>query len=343
MGSVKSAGFIRNFSRIAHLFLTGSDGAYAKGYGFLLVLLTLAKVYCAYLFTSWNRRFYDTIGEKNFQGFLSEACFFVVLALVFVLLVSFTQYIYRLYTLRWRHWLTDRAIALWLERDRPNIEGVDQRIQEDLMLFTDRFETLALEMVNNTVILLIFIPSIFLQTQAVKVFGFSIPGLLFYVALAYTVFGFWVSKNIAGPLVELEYDSQKCEADLRFNLVKARIGKDCDQKLFRSIFSVISDNHISLYKKKRNFSFWQISYDQFSFLIPFMVLGHEYFNSAMTLGALMHIKSMFSRIRNAMAYFLDHYSEVTELMAITQRVSEFFTRIDFFDHNPKETLELNKE
>jgi len=39
---------------------------------------------------------------------------------------------------------------------------------------------------------------------------------------------------------------------------------------------------------------------------------------------LMQIRSTFSRIRNSMAYLLDHYTELTEMLAISKRLVEFY-------------------
>jgi peptide/bleomycin uptake transporter len=69
---------------------------------------------------------------------------------------------------------------------------------------------------------------------------------------------------------------------------------------------------------------WQKAYDQSFFLIPYALLASNYFSGLITLGMLMQIKSTFSRIRNSMAYILDHYAELAEMLAISKRLAEFY-------------------
>src|SRR5260370_1150291 len=56
------------------------------------------------------------------------------------------------------------------------------------------------------------------------VFGsaFDIPGYLVWAALIYAVFGTALTQWIGSPLVNLDFQQQRFEADFRFNLVRVR-------------------------------------------------------------------------------------------------------------------------
>ena len=70
------------------------------------------------------------------------------------------------------------------------------------------------------------------------------------------------------------------------------------------------------------------SRNQFSFLIPFVILAPSYFAGLATIGTLIEIRIIFATIRSSMAYLLDHYTELTELQAISTRLLEFYNHLD---------------
>ena len=51
---------------------------------------------------------------------------------------------------------------------------------------------------------------------------FTIPGYLVWAALIYAIFGTALTQWIGSPLVTLDFNQQRCEADFRFNLVRVR-------------------------------------------------------------------------------------------------------------------------
>ena len=305
-------------------YFFGSDRWYAWSMGIFLTSLSLSRVYCGLLFTKWNKGFFNALESKKFDQFIYQCWYFTVLAFIFILLYSTSKYLCQRYALRWRLWMTEHALKIWPYSPSRVLEGSDQRIQEDLMKFTDIFEGLILEMINNIVLITCFTPLLFKYTQEVKLFGLHIPGLLFYVIVLYSIVGLFISNFLGKPLINLEYDNQKYEAQLRYQLVHVRDGKKFEQKSFKSTIQSIIDNHIKLYQQQKYFNLWQKGYDQFSFLIPYLIVGPSYFSGILTLGSLMQIKSIFSRIRNSMAYLLDNYVLVMELLAVMKRLGEFY-------------------
>ena len=51
---------------------------------------------------------------------------------------------------------------------------------------------------------------------------FTIPGYLVWAALIYAIFGTALTQWIGSPLVTLDFNQQRLEADFRFNLVRVR-------------------------------------------------------------------------------------------------------------------------
>jgi putative ATP-binding cassette transporter len=340
---------MRNFVNLIIPFFFGSDKRYARWGGLLLLVLSQASTAYGYLFIQWNKRFYDALETRNYDMFIRESIVFVLLAALFVLTYSFMRYYGQQYALRWRVWMTKSALAKWLHfEQRGDLEGSDQRIQEDLMRFTIIFERFFLDCFNSLLFVIFFTPLLFTLTSGLKLFGIPLGLVLLMASISYTAFGMIISARIANPLIQLEYNNQKLEAELRYNLVHVRDGVQQNQTFFNHILDSIMHNYKGINRTQKNFNMWQKAYDQCSFLFPILIISTNYFAGFITFGGLMQIKSTFSRIRNSMAYLLDHYTELTELLAISKRLVEFYAaaQIDLrYDYVPpiKPTAQLQPE
>lgn len=325
---------MKEFIKLIIPFFYGSEKKYARWGVLRLLLLSQLSTAFGYFFIQWNRRFYDALELRDATAFYTETLIFAGLALYYVLVFSLTRYYGQQYALRWRVWMTNTALKTWLfDVNRNLLEGSDQRIQEDLMRFTLIFERFFLDCFNALLMIILLTPMLFTYTKELYLLGLPLGLVIFVISICYTILGMIISAKIANPLIDLEYNNQKLEADLRYNLVHVRDGAQKTPGFFSSMLTTISDNYNKIYRRQKNFNLWQKAYDQFSFLIPFMLLGSNYFSGLLTLGMLMQIKSTFARIRNSMAYLLDHYTELTEMIAISKRLVEFYAaaNIDFAD------------
>lgn len=316
---------MRDFIKLVLPYFYGDEKRYARWMGLWLLVLSQLSTAYGYFFIQWNRRFYDALEAKNAMGFYQESLVFMILVIFYVLTFSLTRYYGQQYALRWRMWMTNTALNCWLtDSHRGVLEGSDQRIQEDLMRFTLIFERFFLDCFNAVLLIVLFTPLLFTETQGLQLFGVSIGWVLFATSIIYTLIGMLVSAKIANPLIKIEYENQKLEAEFRYNLVHARDGANIKPSFFAQLLQGITGNYNQMYSRQKNFNLWQKFYDQLSFLLPFLLLGTNYFGGFITFGAVMQIKSTFSRIRNSMAYLLDHYTELTEMLAISKRLVEFY-------------------
>lgn len=316
---------MNNFLKLVIPFFYGDERKYARWAGLWLLILSQAGTAFGYFFIQWNRRFYDALEAKSSELFIRECLVFASLAISYVLISSLNRYSCQQYALRWRVWMTKNALKAWLFDDqRGSIEGADQRIQEDLMRFTTIFERFFLECLNSVLLILLFIPLLFSQTNSLYIGNFHLSWILLITAIIYTAIGMYISAKIANPMIQYEYDNQKLEAEFRYNLVHVRDGEYKNIGFFDGLLSRIINNYHANFSRQKYFNIWQKSYEQFSFLIPFALLASSYFAGLLTLGMLMQIKSTFSRIRNSMAYLLDHYPEFTDMLAIARRLVEFY-------------------
>ena len=105
-------------------------------------------------------------------------------------------------------------------------DNPDQRIAEDVKLFVERTLDIGLGLLSSVVTLVSFVVILWGLSAAapLHLFGneFAIPGYLVWGALIYAIFGTALTQWIGSPLVNLDFQQQRCEADFRFNLVRAR-------------------------------------------------------------------------------------------------------------------------
>ncbi len=341
---------MKHFFSLTKSFFVGNERTYAIWAGLLLVILSQTLVGFNYFFIEWNGRFYDSLSQKDLPSFIKESLIFAIFAVAKVLISSLSKYHGRQYAMRWRLWMTKIGLSLWLKipvASRNNVESADQRIQEDLLRFTDIFEKIFLDCINAIVTVLILIPLLISSTKHLILVAHDftqiraiIPDFICDIKLSYalllsiflyTFLGIIISNRFAKPLVKYEYAVQTSEADFRYNLVQIRDGKNILEADVNFNLTTIYRNYSKIFTLKRNFFIWQNLYDQFAFLLPFLLIGSNFFTHAITLGLLMQCRSTFNKIRSSTAYVINHYTEITEMTAISIRLIELYKNIGFFE------------
>ena len=196
--------------------------------------LTLGMVYINVLFNQWNNAFFNALQEKNQAAFLQQLIRVSWLSPSSSSWPSTSSISTRCCEIRWRRWLTERYLRAWLadgayyrmqlvagETDNP-----DQRIAEDLHLLVSDTLGLFVGGLRAVVTLATFVAILWglSGTLTVPLGGISItlPGYMVWAALLYAIAGTWLTDWIGRPLVRLNFDRQRYEADFRFSLVRFR-------------------------------------------------------------------------------------------------------------------------
>src|SRR5262249_24476528 len=166
--------------------------------------------------------------------------YFCILATAFILLAVYQLYLNQWLQIRWRRWMTKVYLDHWLSganHYRMQLMGdaadnPDQRIAEDVRYFVEGGPnglgvlSLGLGLLNSVVTLGSFAVILWgLSVSApLHVFGtvWVIPGYLVWAALIYAIIGTALTHLIGRPLIALNFQQQRYEADFRFNLVRVR-------------------------------------------------------------------------------------------------------------------------
>jgi putative ATP-binding cassette transporter len=174
-----------------------------------------------------------------------------------------------------------------------------------------------------------------LSSQApLHLFGsdYNIPGYLVWAALVYAVIGTVLTHLIGWPLIPLNFQQQRFEADFRFNLVRTREnseqiaalqGEAAERERHLNRFGLIVANWIAIMKRQKQLTFFTQSYTQASVIFPYLMVSPAYFSGAMQLGGLMQTASAFNSVQTALSYFVSAYQSIAQYRAVVTRLSGF--------------------
>ena len=309
-----------------------------------VISIELALVALDVLLNQWNNRFYNALQEKNWDVFVREIGFFCFLATSNVVLSIYQLYLNQWLQIRWRRWMTSRYLGEWLQganHYRMQLQGdaadnPDQRITDDVKLFVERTLDIGVGLLSSVVTLVSFVIILWGLSAAapLTVFGseFAIPGYLVWGALIYAIFGTALTQWIGSPLVRLDFQQQRFEADFRFNLVRVREnseqiallqGERAERQRLSERFSRVVENWYGIMSRTKRLTAFTRSYSQAAVIFPYILVAPAYFADKIQLGGMMQTASAFSSVQTALSFFVSIYRTLAEWRAVVARLDGF--------------------
>jgi putative ATP-binding cassette transporter len=314
-----------------------------------IVLLNLAAVYMLVQINAWNRVFYDALQNKDEAVFWAQLLRFTYLAFAYIIIAVYKFYLTQLLEMRWRAWMTSHYLRRWLgdqafyrmELARFSADGAppdnpDQRIQEDLNLFTTYSISLTMGLLNAVVTLFSFVGILWgLSGSFAFTLGgstYEIAGFMVWAAVAYCIVGSLITHFIGRPQIPLNFRQQRFEADFRHHMVRVReyseaIALDKGEKVERQHldlrFSRVLANYLQLIKAQKNLIWFTNFFGQAAIVFPFIVAAPRYFSGAIQLGELMQISSAFGEVQGSLSWLVENYSSLAAWRATTDRLTSF--------------------
>jgi putative ATP-binding cassette transporter len=337
---MQNAGFLRAFWALAMPYWRSRERA--KGLALLasVVGLSLGLVWINVRINAWNAEFYNAIQEKQLDEFYRLLGVFTLLAFAYIGVAVYRLYLQQMLQIEWRTWLNERFLADWL-RERAyyrlqlldrGTDNPDQRIAEDLRLFVDATLSLGLGLLSAVVTLISFVAILWTLSGTLEVAGVSVHGYMVWFALLYAIGGTWLTHLIGRPLIKLDFDQQRYEADYRFCLVRLREnaegvalyrGEHEELHNFRGRFANVITNWWGIMRKQKQLGFFTVSYAQIAVIFPFVVAAPRYFSGAIKLGELMQTASAFGHVQGALSWFIDAYPQFAAWKATVDRLTGF--------------------
>ena len=349
------SGFFDDFWSIARPYWQSEERWPARGLLALVVFLNLALVGMSVLLSYWNREFFNALQEKRADAFWQLLFWwqdtdsgpmpgFVFVAALYILIAVYQLYLRQALQIRWRRWLTREYLQDWLA-DRayyrialtdPGTDNPDQRIAEDLRDFVDSTLALGLGLLRSIVTLFSFILVLWGLSGSFTLFGIEIPGYMVWVALVYSVIGTLLAHWIGRPLIRLNFNQQKVEADFRYALVRFRDnaegialhgGEADEQRGLAARFQRLLENWWSIMVATKRLTFFTAGFAQVAAVFPIVVASPAYFRGAIPLGGLTQTANAFGEVQGALSWVVDNYRELTSWRATVQRLVGFMAAI----------------
>jgi putative ATP-binding cassette transporter len=304
------------------------------------VALALILVWNEVRFNTWNKDFYTTFETKDEAEFYRQIGVFTLLAVIYILSLSYKQYFQQMLFVEWRRWLTDHFLASWM-RDRAyyqiqladqGTDNPDQRIAEDLNGFVDLTLTLTLGLLSSVVTLVSFVGILWSISGALTVAGFEIPGYLVWIALVYSVIGTFLAHFIGRPLIAINFDLQRKEADFRYSLVRLREnaegvalyrGESEELRGFSRRFLAVVGVWIAKIVKQKHLIWFQAFYAQLAIIFPLVVSAPRFFSGQAPLGYIFQVASAFGQVQTALSWFIESYAFFANWKATVDRLTTF--------------------
>jgi len=316
-----------------------------------VIALNLITVYVDVLLNEFQREFFNSLESRDYAEFRRQLWRFGALAGAFIVVAAYKFYLTQLFEMRWRAWLTARYIDGWFSRrayyrlelartgnasaDTP-ADNPDQRIAEDVRLFTEFTVFLSMGLLNAVVTLGSFITILWTVSGPLTFLlgntEVTIPGYMVWVAVIYAIVGSWLTHAIGRPLIGLNFQQQKLEGDLRYGMVRVREnaesialyhGEGAERTGLLDRFSRVINNYWTLIRAQKKLIWAQSFYGQLAVIFPFVVAAPRYFNGPLKLGDLMQISNAFGQVQSALSWFVNAYSSVALWKATTDRLLSF--------------------
>lgn len=323
-----------------------------------IITLTIAAVYMTLLLNEWFNSFYSALQNYDSSAVYRGLLRFTGLAFAHIAFAVYSYYLQQRLALRWRKWMTKNYLAKWTGQQmyyrlemfsQGTADNPDQRISEDINLFTARTLSFMSGLLRSATTIVCFI---FVLWNLSEVLSFSaagqefhIYGYLVWTALAYSVLGTWITHKVGHRLVSLNYLQQKLEADFRFSMVRLREmaesvafynGAAKEESFLSNRFMTLLKNTLFIIKKQKQLSWLTNSYAQIAIIFPFVVAVPRYLSQNISLGGLMQIANCFGKVQDAMSYFVDVYASLAEWQSCAERLLSFDKHIAAIEKETEE-------
>lgn len=292
----------------------------------------------------WSNDVFTALQELNGAAFLSLLGIFCIYAFFAIISFMLKAYLLQKLVIRWREWMTQHFLENWTKNRRyytlqlkgDGTDNPDQRIADDIVQFINTTLALSIGLFQEIITLIAFLGILWILSGALTIplgdFSFSIPGYMCWGAILYAIGGTFFSTYLGRPLIHLDYEQQKREANFRYSLVRFRDnmegvalyeGEEKERDIFTSRFSHIVDNFNTILKRMLKVHCWSAFYSQFNAIFPFLLAAPRLFSKGITIGGFMQTIQAFTRVSHSLSFIIDNYPGIASWRATTNRLLEF--------------------
>ncbi|MGF1524466.1 MAG: ABC transporter ATP-binding protein/permease [Leptolyngbyaceae cyanobacterium] len=327
---------LQRFWAIAQAYWLGEEKWKARGLLLLIVVLLLAYTGLSVVLNTQRGELISSLSAKDESRFWQTVVTFIGVLVVYAPLLAGYTYLRDRLGLEWRRWLTDHFVDRYF-RDRSfyrihqfdtDIDNPDQRIAEDVKSFTQESLLLVLVVIGSVLEMIAF---------SRVLWGISRELVVFLVI--YAVVGSLVAIGVFGkPLVRLNFEQLKREADFRFGLVRIREnaeaiafyqGEDQEADQVKNRFMAAFDNFKRLLLWELNLNGLTNTYEFIPFILPALVVAPAVFGGDLEVGKVSEAQGAFIRVFFSLNIVVARFQSLTAFGAGIDRLYSFAEAIGY--------------
>lgn len=337
----------RQFWSIAKTYWFSEEKWQARGLLLGVVLFLLAYTGLSVVLNNKRGVLISALSAKDESRFWETVVIFIGVLVIYAPLLAGYRYLRDRLSLQWRRWLTNRFVDNYfgdrayynLSTSDVDIDNPDQRIAEDVRSFTQESLTFLLVLVESVLSVVAF---------SGVLWGISRSLVLFL--LLYAIVGTLVTTVVFGkPLVRLNFEQLKKEADFRFSLVRIREnaeaiafyrGEEQEATQVKYRFLEVFDNVKRLLLWELNLNVLTNAYEFIPFILPALVVAPAIFAGELEVGKVSEAQGAFIRVFFSLNLVVARFQALTTFGAGINRLYTFATfleQVELAPAKPEET------
>lgn len=280
-----------------------------------------------------GRDFMTAIEHRDKAGFIWQALLWVGVFALSTAVGAFLRFYEERLGLVWREWLTKRLVGLYLARNAyyhltasGELTNPDQRIAEDVRVFTSSTLSFALMILNSSITVIAFSGVLW-----------AISPLLFVVSVLYAAGGSYFSFLLGRSLAGLNYTQLDKEANFRADLIHVRENADSvallhreerlKDRLLRRIDELV-ENFNRIIIVNRTLAGYSIGFNYLVQVIPALVVAPLFISGEAPFGIVAQSAIAFVHLVGAFSLIVTNFTSISTFTAVIARLGSLREAIE---------------
>ncbi|SMF96546.1 putative ATP-binding cassette transporter [Methylomagnum ishizawai] len=284
-----------------------------------------------------GRDFMSALAGRDVPAYLRQAVIYTAVFACLTVVAVFLRYAEERLGLLWREWMTRQFLDLYLRYPsyyRMNdslikstgMEHADQRIAEDVRVFTTTTLSFALMLLNGTFTALAFSGVLW-----------SISPRLFLVAVVYAAFGSYLTFRLGHRLIDLNYTQLDKEASFRSGLL--HVGERAEsiallnreERMSRRLhrqFDAVVENFHQIILVNRRLGFFTTGYNYLVQVIPILLVAPLFIDGQAEFGVITQSAAAFVMLIGAFSLIITQFQSLSSFAAVIERLINLWYAIE---------------
>lgn len=314
-----------------HLYPEASSG---RGIGSVFlgvhVLVSCFHTNIDFVMTEWRKTLVDVLQARDRVGFKQQLLAFCAISVSSLVVSVYSRYLSHIWDLLWREELTHDFVELFLGakafyrmralRACGSLDNPDQRLVEDVALFTSQSRALLCGALDAAIKLSVFLPALVRLSPSPVVWQ-----VCFLTATVSSVLTHVVGRTLAGQTAGL----QITEANLRSSLMRVWMfaenialqqGEAGERILVLRHFEAVKAATWLVARSALQLAAFTTAYGLGNTILPVLLLVPHYFNGTVSLGLMFQLEGIMMSVQASVNFFVGSYAQIADWRATAGRL-----------------------